>query len=108
MEKAKLLGRRILRKIYTALGLTAAALVFQACYGTPQSLGLDVCIQGLVKSKKQKAPVKGIKVSVKDMPQYELTDNYGKFQFYVQRDGNCAILFEDIDGVENGNVLDLL
>jgi hypothetical protein len=79
------------------------ALVFQACYGTPQSIGLDVLIRGVVKSKTTKDPIKGIKVSVKDMYQYELTDSDGKFQFYVPQEKICIIQLDDIDGSENGS-----
>jgi hypothetical protein len=99
----KEIGRKILRKIYTGLGLTTVALVFQACYGTPQTMGLDVLIRGVVKSKTTHDPIKGIKISVKDMYQYELTDNGGNFQFYVPQDEICIIQLDDIDGIENGS-----
>jgi putative lipoprotein (rSAM/lipoprotein system) len=102
MKKTKETVRKILRKIYTGLGLTTVALVFQACYGTPQAMGLDVLIRGVVKSKTTNNPIKGIRVSVKDMYQYELTDSAGKFQFYVPQEEFCVIQLDDIDGVENG------
>jgi putative lipoprotein (rSAM/lipoprotein system) len=102
MEKAKIRGRKILRKIYTALGLTATALVFQACYGTPPSMGLDVLVRGVVKSKTGKT-IEGIKVSVKNMYQYEHTDNSGRFQIYVPGGEMYTFLFEDIDGAKNGS-----
>jgi putative lipoprotein (rSAM/lipoprotein system) len=102
MKKTSEISRRILRKILTGLGLTTVALVFQACYGTPQMMGLDVLIQGTVKSTTNK-PIKGIKVSVKDVYQYELTDDAGKFQIYVPWEDFCTIRFEDIDGDENGS-----
>jgi putative lipoprotein (rSAM/lipoprotein system) len=103
MKKTKEIGRKILRKFYTGLGLTSVALVFQACYGTPQTMGLDTLIQGVVKSEKTKEPIRGIKVSVKDMYQYELTDSSGKFQIYVPQEENCTLQLEDIDGTENGS-----
>jgi hypothetical protein len=96
------IGRRILRKIYTGLGLTTVALVFQACYGTPQTMGMDVLIRGVVKSKKTNDPIEGIKISVNDMYQYELTDSAGKFQLYVPQEEICIIQLDDIDGAENG------
>jgi putative lipoprotein (rSAM/lipoprotein system) len=102
MKMTKETGRKILRKIYTGLGLTTVALVFQACYGTPQTMGLDVLIRGVVKSKTN-APIKGIKVSAKDLYQYEVTDDAGKFQFYVPQDEICVIQLDDIDGTENGS-----
>ena len=103
MKMTKETGRKILRKIYTGLGLTTVALVFQACYGTPQTMGLDVLIRGVVKSKTTNKPIEGIKVSVKDMYQYELTDSAGKFQFYVPQEEICIIQLDDIDDAENGS-----
>lgn len=103
MKKTQEIYRKILRKIYTGLGLTTVALVFQACYGTPQTLGLDVLIRGVVKSKTTKTPIKGIKVSVKDMYQYKYTDSSGKFQLYVPQEEFCTIQLDDIDGIENGS-----
>jgi putative lipoprotein (rSAM/lipoprotein system) len=102
MKKANQLVRRILRKIYTGLGLTTVALVFQACYGPPQAIGLDALIRGTVKSKATNEPIKGIKVSVKDVYQYEATNKAGEFQLYVPWERSYTVLFEDIDGEENG------
>ena len=99
MKKTKGIYRKILRKIYTGLGLTTTALVFQACYGTPQIMGLDVLVQGVVKSETTKAPIKGIRVSVEY--QSELTDDSGKFQLYVPREESCTIRLDDVDGAEN-------
>jgi putative lipoprotein (rSAM/lipoprotein system) len=96
-------GRRILRKIYTGLGLTTMALVFQACYGTPQGMGLDVVIRGTVKKSTTDDPIEGIQVSVKDMPQYQLTDSSGQFQIYVSTADSYTVRFEDIDGPTNGS-----
>ncbi|MDR2601587.1 MAG: carboxypeptidase-like regulatory domain-containing protein [Spirochaetaceae bacterium] len=103
MKTTKEICRKILRKIYTGFGLTTVALVFQACYGTPQTMGLDVLLRGVVKSKTTNDPIKGIKISVKDMYQYELTDSAGKFQFYVPQEGSCVMQLDDIDGIENGS-----
>jgi putative lipoprotein (rSAM/lipoprotein system) len=106
MKKTKEIGRKILRKIYTGVGLTTVALVFQACpnpaYGPPQAMGLDVLIQGTVRSTTND-PIRGIKVSVKDVYQYELTDSAGKFQIYVPQEDLCTIRLDDIDGEENGS-----
>jgi hypothetical protein len=103
MKNIKERSRKILRKIYTGLGLTAIAMVFQACYGTPQAMGLDVLIRGVVKSKTTDEPIEGIKVSAKDLYQYELTDSGGKFQLYVPWEDVCILRFEDIDGEVNGS-----
>jgi putative lipoprotein (rSAM/lipoprotein system) len=102
MKRTKEIARKIARKIYTGLGLTTVALVFQACYGTPQAMGLDVLIRGTVKSTTNE-PIEGIKVSVKDAPQHELTDSAGTFQIYVSREDSYTIQFDDIDGVKNGS-----
>jgi putative lipoprotein (rSAM/lipoprotein system) len=103
MKKTKEIIRKILRKIYAGLGLTTVALVFQACYGTPQAMGLDVLIQGTVKSTTTKKPIKGIQVFVKDMYQSELTDENGIFQIYVPQEDSYTIQFDDIDGPDNGS-----
>jgi hypothetical protein len=105
MKITKERGRKILRKIYTGLGLTTVALVFQACYGTPQSMGLEVPLRGVVKSNKTKDPIEGIKISVKDTYSYELTDNDGKFRLYVPLEDFYTIQLEDIDGTKNGSYL---
>jgi hypothetical protein len=102
MKKTNQLVRRILRKIYTGLGLTTVALVFQACYGPPQAIGLDALIRGTVKSKATDKPIKGIKVSVKDVYQCEATNEAGEFQLYVPWERSYTVLFEDIDDEENG------
>jgi hypothetical protein len=52
-------------------------LVFQACYGTPQAIGLDTPIRGTVRAQATDTPIEGIKVSVEDM--YALTDAYAAF-----------------------------
>jgi hypothetical protein len=103
MRKAKETFRKILRKIYIGLGLTTAALVFQACYGTPMEL--DILVRGVVKSKITNTPIGGIQVSVKDPYQYDLTltDNDGEFWLYVPKEEICIIQLDDIDGTENGS-----
>jgi hypothetical protein len=98
--------RNWIRKILGGLSLTTAAFVFQACYGTPQDFGADVFIQGLVKSKKTEKPIKGIKISVANFPQYQYTDDEGKFSFYTERTDSCKIKFEDIDLIQNGAFID--
>ncbi|MDR0784862.1 MAG: hypothetical protein LBE74_03140 [Treponema sp.] len=103
MKKTKQAVRRIVRKVCTGLGLTATALTFQACYGPPQAMGMDVLIRGVVKSEATNAPIKGIKVSAAELYQYELTDEGGGFQFYVPQEDVCVITFEDIDGTKNGS-----
>jgi CarboxypepD_reg-like domain len=90
------------RKLLGGLSLTSALFIFQACYGTPQDMGLDVLIEGQVKSEKTSLPVKGIKVSVADKMQLEYTNEDGKFSLYTETAGSYKIKFEDIDSNQNG------
>jgi hypothetical protein len=91
-----------IRKLLGGLSFTTALFVFQACYGTPQDLGADVYVHGLVKSKKTGLPIKGIKVSVVDNPQYQYTNDDGSFSFYTETAESCKVMFEDIDLNQNG------
>jgi hypothetical protein len=97
--------RRILRKIYGTLSLSSALFVFQACYGMPNDLYDDVYIQGLVKSKTTNEPISGIKVSIENKPQYDITDSSGKFIIYTSLDTIYKVKFEDMDSVINGSYL---
>ncbi|MGD0756034.1 MAG: radical SAM-associated putative lipoprotein [Bacteroidales bacterium] len=90
------------RKLLGGLSLTSALFIFQACYGTPHDMGLDIFIEGQVKSEKTNKPIKGIRVSVADMMQYEFTDEEGKFSLYTETADNYDIKFEDIDSSQNG------
>ena len=91
-----------IRKFLGGLSFTTALFVFQACYGTPQDSGADVYVHGLVKSKKTGLPIKGIKVSVVDNPQYQYTNDDGSFSFYTETAESCKVMFEDIDLSQNG------
>jgi len=92
----------LIRKLLGGLSFTTALFVFQACYGTPQDLGADVLVEGLVKSKKTGQPIKGIKVSVADNPAYQFTSEDGSFSFYTETADSCTIRFEDTDADQNG------
>lgn len=85
--------------------LSSVAFVFQACYGTPQDFGMDMLVSGKVNSKNTGLPIKGIKVSVENTPQYTHTDEAGNFSFYTERLDGAKIQFEDIDSTENGHFL---
>ena len=91
-----------IRKIIGGLSLTSAMFVFQACYGTPQDFRLDLLIEGQVKAKTSGLPIKGIKVSVADNIQYEITDEEGKFSFYTEMLEGLTLQFQDIDSIQNG------
>ena len=94
------------RKLIGGLSLTSALFIFQACYGTPQDFGLDIFIEGQVKSQATGNPIKGIKVSVAEKMQYEYTNEEGRFSFYTEIADNYKIKFEDIDAVQNGVFFD--
>jgi hypothetical protein len=91
-----------LRGIIRGLSLTSALFIFQACYGTPQDFGYDLHIDGNVKARSTGLPIKGIKVSIADNIQYEITDDSGEFSIYTERTDNVKIMFEDIDNDQNG------
>jgi hypothetical protein len=97
--------RKILRWIYGTLSFTTALFVFQACYGSLQDFGNDAAIHGYVKSKTSNQRVPGIKVTVNNEPQYEVTDSTGFYMIYVPVSGDYTVRFEDIDGVNNGSYL---
>lgn len=108
--------RKWLRNIFGGISITAAAFVFQACYGPLPDESKDVKLTGTVKSKNTNVPIKGIKVTVNDEEYYYgITDKDGKFDFYASFPGRnysyqdkdyaydrVSVHFRDIDGVENG------
>lgn len=102
MKPKMKMKNNFIKKLIGGLSFTTAMFVFQACYGTPQDFGSDVYISGLVKSKKSGQPIKGIKVSVADNPQYQYTGEDGSFSFYTEIAESCKIKFEDIDSDQNG------
>jgi hypothetical protein len=91
-----------IRKIIGGLSLTSALFVFQACYGTPQDLKFDLLIEGRVKAMNSGLPIKGIRVSVADNMQYQITDEEGKFSFYTEMLEGLTLQFRDIDLIQNG------
>ena len=95
--------RKIVRGIFGMLSLSSALFVFQACYGTPRDLETDFYIEGLVKAKSTDLPVPGIKVSVVNIPQFDLTDGAGQFRIYVSNPSEYSVRFEDIDADKNGS-----
>ncbi|GAF02948.1 peptidase associated/transthyretin-like domain-containing protein [Saccharicrinis fermentans] len=99
------MNKKIIRKILGALSFTSVMFVFQACYGTPQDYGLDVRLEGKVKSAKTGLPIKGIQVSVNEEYQYTVTDDSGFYSFYVPFLDSLTVSFKDIDSLENGSYL---
>jgi len=119
MKKVELKTRKLLRKIFGSISLTAMAFIFQACYGPGPDRYYDVKLTGTVISKTSNLPINGIKISVNEGYNYGFTDENGKFNFYAgvpnwnyERDGVhytqdiLNIHFLDIDGIENGNFAD--
>ena len=94
--------RNWLRTIIGGLSFTSALFVFQACYGTGPDYGLDINIKGQVKSKSSGVVIEGIKVSVADNQQFEMTDKDGKFSFYTEWRDVVSLQFEDVDSTMNG------
>jgi hypothetical protein len=94
--------RNWIRTIIGGLSFTTALFVFQACYGTPQGLRNDLLLEGQVKSKTSGLPIKGIKVSVPDFMQSQLTDEDGSFSIYTGAKENLKVQFGDADGAQNG------
>ena len=119
MSKIELKTRKLLRRIFGGISLTAIAFIFHACYGTPYDFGYDIKVTGTVKSKTTHLPIKGIKVSRQNSSTHGITDKNGNFSFYtfindgryvndstyLPEDG-IPILFADIDGIENGHFAD--
>lgn len=97
--------QNMIRRIIGGLSFSSALFVFQACYGTPQDFGQDVFIEGLVKSKLSGSPIQGIKVSVADNIQYEVTDEEGRFSFYTEIIDGLRLQFQDIDSSQNGQYM---
>lgn len=97
------MGSKWIRRMVRGVSLTSALFVFQACYGTPQDMGFDLLIEGQVKSKTTGLPIPGIKVTIKDIGQWEFTDEEGRFGIYTLLTDAVIVQFQDVDSIENGN-----
>jgi hypothetical protein len=94
------------RGIIGGISFASALFIFQACYGTPQDIGMDMLIQGQVKSKSTGSPIKGIQVSTEGEAQYDFTDEQGKFDFYIPFTEQLTLRFIDVDSLENGSYIE--
>ena len=108
MKTIELKSRKLLRKIFNGVSITAVAFIFQACYGPPLDRDCDLKLTGTVISKTTNLPIPGIKVAVIELGNHEITDENGKFEFYARLPDCCdqkalSIQFLDIDGEENGH-----
>lgn len=94
--------RRALKWCFGAFSITAVAFVFQACYGpAPAPDERAYHAEGRVLSSQTKAPLKGIKVTMKNQSfEYE-TDENGYFFMIsdINSDDRYTLHFED-----NGDV----
>jgi len=120
MKKIELKSRKLLRKIFGGISVTAVAFTFQACYGMGGDMYYDIKLTGTVTSKTTNLPIRGIEVTVNDESHnLGITDEKGKFDFYAgvpgypfERDGiryvpdSVRVHFRDIDGIENGHFAD--
>ena len=95
--------RKIARTIFGTLSFSTALFVFQACYGTPPDALADNSVQGVVTSVTTGLPIPGIKVSWKDRHFSGITDQNGKFMFYLPLQNEYILRFEDVDTAQNGS-----
>ena len=113
MKRIELKTRKLVRKIFNGISLTAVAFIFQACYGPGPDMYCDVKLTGTVISKTTGLPIKGIQVSVDEVPNFGSTDENGKFVIYATIDGwsysadaRANVHFRDIDNADNGHFAD--
>ena len=104
-KKSTGMNKNLLRRIFRGLSYTSALFIFQACYGTPQDFGLDVLVEGQVKSNVSGLPIKGIKVTIPDKMQYATTDENGRFSFYTEMLEGLKIQFQDVDSTKSGQYI---
>ena len=108
MSKLLKKDRKHIRMISRGISAAMVPLMFQSCigygmYGGPPDRERDITIYGTVVSENEKTPIPGIKVSVKDIHSYTITDEDGYFVIYVPIQDSHKLKFEDIDGIENGS-----
>ena len=121
MNRIELKSRKLLRKIFGCISVTAVAFTFQACYGHPYDQGYDVRFTGSVESKNTNLPIKGIKVTVANNHEhnYGFTDENGNYDFYAMvpnyayyedstryMPDSVRVHFFDVDSLENGHFAD--
>jgi len=92
----------MIRAMIHSCSFTGALFVFQACYGPPPGVDDTIYLNGKVKSSESSQPIEGIKVSIDNNSQNELTKSDGSFWFQVDSEKSHSIKFEDIDSEING------
>jgi len=105
--KSRIIQRKqkVFRAVFGTLSFSTALFIFQACYGTPADLRADYCVEGVVTSRTSGLPISGIKVSWLNQPYAGWTDPSGKFTFYLPRESEYTLRFEDTDAALNGKFL---
>ncbi len=98
--------RRLIRAMIHSCSFTGALFVFQACYGPPPGVDDTVYIKGKVKSSETSQPIQGIRVSLNNDQQSDITKSDGFFSFQADSDRNYSIKFKDIDSTLNGSYKD--
>lgn len=92
-----------IRKVIALTSLSAVAFTFQACYGTMQDFEDDVVIYGTVVAEDSGEPIPDIKIQLKDSYHSSYSSGNGNFTMYVPINSEYTLLFQDVDGEENGS-----
>jgi hypothetical protein len=95
--------RNWIKRILGGLSFTSALFIFQACYGTGPDIMMDTLIEGQVTARSTGLTIPGVKVSVEETGQYQITGSTGKFSFFTLISDSLTIRFEDIDSIQNGS-----
>lgn len=96
------LKKQWIRKSLALFSLSAAAFVFQACYGVENDYYLDVEITGRVSALDTGLPVEGIIVSLANYYSECPSDSMGRFTLYAPSDSTYLLFFNDVDDAQNG------
>ena len=95
--------RKWMKRILGGLSFTSALFIFQACYGTDGDFMMDTLIEGQVTARSTGLAIPGVKVSVEETSQYEITGANGKFSLFTLVSDSLTFRFEDIDSTQNGS-----
>ena len=82
-KKLRVTWGKLIYQLLVGLGLTSIAFVFQACYAPYYSVDYDRCINGEVVSSQTNQPIKGVKVTGNNQPNYVETDSLGRFHIHL-------------------------
>jgi hypothetical protein len=120
MLKLSVKNRKVLRSIFSGLGIATISMSIYSCdglgrrihngygwaaYGMPPDIILDdFQILGRVVSKKTGQGIPGIAIHINEIKynHYFMTYYNGHFDFYVPKEDSITIIFTDIDGEKNG------